>query len=136
MDIKELEKKVEDGAKFRIDFEKRTLYINGKQIDVSDAEQNFTFGELESLYRMYQHSVPGECDDLRRSYFTALKEEELTDDDMLYGERRHVARFRLELYVLLAIVSGALTWDESWGKWFWQSDSNRPLVILRSWVEP
>jgi len=136
MEINDLEKKVEDGAKFRINFEKRTLYINGKQIDVSDAEQDFSFEKLENLYRMYQHSVPGERDDSRKNYFIALKEEELSDDDMLFGERRQIAKFRLELYVLLAIVSGALTWDESWGKWFWQSESNRPLVILRSWVEP
>ena len=119
MDINELEKKVEDGAKFRISFEKRTLHINGKQIDVSGAEQDFSFERLENLYRRYQHSVPGERDDSRKNYFNALKEEELSDDDMLF-----------------AIVSGALTWDESWGKWFWQSQSNRPLVILRSWVEP
>lgn len=136
MEINELEKRVEDGAKFRINFEKRTLCIDGKQIDVSGAEQDFSFERLENLYRRYQHSVPGERDDSRKNYFLALKEEELSDNDMLFGERRQTAKFRLELYVLLAIVSGALTWDESWGKWFWQSESNRPLVILRSWVEP
>lgn len=136
MDIKELEKRVEEGAKFRISFEKRTLHINGKQVDVSGAEQDFSFEKLESLYHMYQHSVPSERDDSRKNYFLALKEEELSDDDMMFGERRQLAKFRLELYVLLAIVSGALTWNEQWGKWFWQSGNNRPLVILRSWVEP
>lgn len=135
MDITELEKKIENGAKFRISFEKRTLYVCGKQIDISDPEPDFSFEKLENLYRRYRHSLPGERDDSRKNYFIALPEEELSDDDMLYGERRQIAKFRLEMYVLCAIISGALQWDDSWGNWFWQSKNDKSLVILRSWVE-
>lgn len=137
MELQELERKVESGARFRISLENRTLHINGKRVDFEDGiEPEFSFEKLENLYRRYQHSMPGERDNVRKSYFIALKEEDLDDEDILYGERRQIAKFRLEFYVLCAIVSGALKWDENWGNWFWQSENNKSLVILRSWVEP
>lgn len=137
MTTQELEAKIECGAKFRISFEKRTLHVNGKQVDFEVGDDfEFSVEKLENLYHRYQHSLPGEKDQARKSYFIALKEEDLDDEDMLYGERRYIARFRLEFYVLCAIVSGALKWQEEWGKWFWQSENHKSLVILRSWVEP
>lgn len=136
MNATELEKKIEGGAKFRISFEKRTLHINGKEVDIEvDIASEFSFEKLEDLYRRYKYSMPSERDDVRKSYFIALKEEDLDDDDVLYGERRQIAKFRLEFYVLCAIVSGTLKWQEEWGSWFWQSKNDKSLVILRSWVE-
>lgn len=137
MTTEDLERRVEGGARFRISFEKRSLHINGKPADFGEAlETEFSFERLENLYRRYRHSLPGERDNVKRSYFLALNEEDLSDEDILYGERRYIARFRLEFYVLCAIVSGALTWDESWGSYFWQSQVHKSLVILRSWIEP
>ena len=137
METQELERRVESGAKFRISLEKRTLHINGKSVDFDeDIDTDFSFEKLENLYRRYKHSLPGERDQVKKSYFLALNEEDLSDEDILYGERRQIAKFRLELYVLCAIISGALKWDESWGKWFWQSQNDKSLVVLRSWVEP
>ena len=137
MTTQELERRIEDGAKFRISLEKRTLHINGKPADLGEAlTENFSFEKLENLYRRYKHSLPGERDNVKRSYFLALNEEELSDDDILYGERRQIAKFRLEFYVLRAVVSGALKWQDEWGSWFWQSANDKSLVILRSWVEP
>lgn len=137
MNKQDLEQKIKSGAKFRISFENRTLHINGKKVDFEDSiEPEFSFEKLENLYRRYRYSLPSERDQVRRSYFLALKEEDLDDEDMLYGERRQIAKFRLEFYILCAIVSGALKWDERWGKWFWQSMNDKSLIILRSWVEP
>lgn len=137
MDTNDLERRIEDGAKFRISFENRALHVNGRKVDFEDGiKTEFSFQKLENLYRRYKHSLPGERDDVRRSYFIALKEEDLDDEDILYGERRQIAKFRLEFYVLCAIVSGALKWDEDWGSWFWQSQNDKSLVILRSWIEP
>lgn len=137
MNKQDLEQKIKSGAKFRISFENRTLKINGKKVDFeSSIEPEFSFEKLENLYRRYRYSLPSERDQVRRSYFLALKEEDLDDEDMLYGERRQIAKFRLEFYILCAIVSGALKWDENWGNWFWQSENDKSLVILRSWIEP
>lgn len=137
MELQELERKIESGARFRISLENRTLHTNGKKVDFEDSiEPEFSFEKLENLYRRYKHSMPSERDNVRKSYFIALKEEDLDDEDILYGERRQIAKFRLEFYVLCAIVSGALKWDENWGNWFWQSENDKSLVILRSWIEP
>ena len=66
-----------------------------------------------------------------------MRENDLSDTDMLYGELREVARFKLEAYVLFCIVLGVFVWDEErMGKWFWQSEEDKDLVILRQWVEP
>ena len=137
MDTQELEQKIESGAKFRISFEKRSLNINGKKVEFeNDIECDFSFDKLENLYRRYKHSLPGERDQVKKNYFLALNEEDLSEEDVLYGERRQLAKFRLEFYVLCAIVSGALKWKEDWGSYFWQSDNDKSLVILRSWIEP
>lgn len=136
MNTQDLERRIVDGARFRISLENRTLHINGKKVDFEGSiEPEFSFEKLENLYRRYKHSVPGERDNVKKSYFLALNEEELSDEDMMFGERRQIAKFRLEFYVLCAIVSGALKWNESWGNWFWQSTSDKSLVILRSWIE-
>lgn len=137
MNTQDLERRIEDGARFRISFEERALFINRKKVDFEDdLGAEFSFEKLENLYRRYKHSLPGERDQVKKSYFIALNEEDLSDEDMLYGERRQIAKFNLEFYVLCAIISGALKWQEEWGKWFWQSENDKSLVILRSWIEP
>ena len=93
-------------------------------------------GTVERLYSRYKRSIPGEKErrrDRRGSWFQALPLERLSDDDMLYGERRDEARFRLEAYVLLTICSGELKWDPEWGSWFWKSPADRDLVLLKDW---
>ena len=138
---------VEQGANFKIDFRSRNLKIDGKPIirnGVWEGElgvsmcgvENF-LAQVEELYRRYKHSVPSERSESKsRRYFKALPESDLDDAAMLYGERRDNAQVELELYILCQILNG-LTWDsETMGKWFWQSKTDKDLVILRSWVEP
>ena len=55
---------------------------------------------------------------------------------MATGERREVARAKLEGFVLCMIVNELFVWNETEiGKWFWQSKNDPDLVILRSWIE-
>ena len=94
--------------------------------------------ELEVLYRVYKYSLPSErSDNKRRKYFKALPIEEIEDEQLMTAERREYSRAVLEGFVLCMIVSGKLVWDEEImnGKWFWQSDIEPDLVVLRSWVE-
>ena len=88
---------------------------------------------LEELYERYKHSVPSEKETSRRNYFYALKEKDMSDEDMLYGESRNHARIELEFTLLAATLTGALAWDDSWGTYFWQSKRDRDFVILKSW---
>lgn len=131
---------VDDGAKFAVNLMKRTFRLSGKVIDVSGCTPppyDDIILLIEEMYGNYKHSLPSErSESHRRYYFKALPEKELTDADMMFGERRETARCRLELTVLLAIIDGTLTWNPSWGTWFWQSEHDPDLVILRKWIEP
>lgn len=95
------------------------------------------FTDVEELYRRYKHSIPSERSQSKsRRYFMALPESDLEDGDMLYGQHRDTAQFELEFYILCRIIGG-FTWNpETMGKWFWQSEKDKDLVILRKWVEP
>lgn len=143
---------VDNGARFRFNFEKRTFHIEGfdldndtlfnKQLcgyfDKESWDMERVIQSIESCYYYYKHSVPSErSENRRKSYFRALPEKDLTDEDMMYGLRRETARFELELRVYAFIVLGLFVWDEqTMGKWFWQSSNDKDLVILRDWVEP
>lgn len=138
---------VEGSAKFKIDFQSRSLKVGGKyviqdgryegELGVPHCSEDEFFANVEELYHRYKHSVPSERSDSKsRQYFTALPEKSLRDDDMLYGQRRDKAQIELELYVLCQILNG-FKWDsEKMGKWFWQSHADKGLVILKQWVEP
>lgn len=135
-----------DGAKFKIDFPSRSLKLNGKyiiqngkyegELGVSECSEDEFLANVEELYRRYKHSVPSERSESKsRRFFMALPERNLSDDDMLFGERRDKAQIELELYILCQIING-LKWNsETMGRWFWQSKVDKDLVILRSWIE-
>ena len=136
---------VENGAKFTINFQKRTCRVNGK-IVMSDEDKPkdtpylthaVVLFAIEQRYKAYKHSVPSErSESHRRYYFKALPEKELSDEDMMYGERREVARCKLELYILIQLLRGNLAWENRWGRWFWKSENDKDLIILRDWIEP
>lgn len=146
----ELIQRVEDGESFYINFKNQSLKI-GKKFIVTDGFYDdkrilFTTSELEMsdvlsyiemLYKNYKHSLPSErSDGKRRQYFKALSVDELTDMQMATGEKREVARAKLEGFILCMIVDGYFVWDENeLGKWFYQSKNDPDLVILRSWIE-
>lgn len=137
---------VQDGAKFKIDFPSRSLKLNGKyiiqngeyegELGVSECSEGEFLANVEELYHRYKHSVPSERSESKsRQYFMALPERSLSDNAMLYGERRDKAQIELELYILCRILGG-LKWNaETMGNWFWQSKVDKDLVILRNGIE-
>ena len=132
-----------NGGKFRVNFPKRELVVNGKflikegKYEGELGNEAFSFEGLERLYERYKHSLPSERSESRyRRYFKALCEDDLTDEDMMFGVEREEAQAELEMYVLCALVDGSLKWDDgTMGTWFWQSEADRDLIILKSWVE-
>ncbi len=139
-------KKVQSGAKFHIDFQKRSMKIDGKYV-IKQGEYESELGLqafdspliiITQLFVRYQHSLPSErSDHKRRKYFNALPEHQLSDEDMLYGESREVAQIKLELYVLIMILNGSLKWDEfAKDKWFWQSPVAKELIVMKEWIGP
>ncbi|WP_373123611.1 hypothetical protein [Bacteroides caccae] len=139
-------KKVEQGSRFSVNFQQRSLKIDGKYVIQNGKyegecgiEQNgHPLEIITQLFVRYHHSLPSERSvSKRKNYFIALPEHKLSDEDMLYGEKREVTQIKLELYVLLAIMTGILKWDDfAKDKWFWQSPEHKDLIILKDWVEP
>lgn len=135
---------VERGSRFKIDFQYRSLKVDGKYV-IKDGKYEGDLGieipknplpKIELLFHQYRHSIPSERSENKRNYyFRALAEHELEDDDMLYGKHREIAQVELELYVLCAILQDKLVWgDFAKGKWFWQSCSEPSLIILKKWI--
>ena len=149
--FEELIKRVSDGEKFRIDFENRTMKVgNTKLIDNGKYDENrlliyeynvyslhVLLHMIRELYRNYKTSIPSERSSKKRKcYFKALSADELTDEQLMCGERREVAQATLEGFILCMILNGELVWDEGiMGKWFWESRSDSDLIILRKWVD-
>lgn len=146
----ELLERVSNGESFHIDFEKRKMKVGNdylikegefdesKELIVGSYDMQTILNKIEELYKEYKYSLPSErSDNKRRRYFKALPMEEITDEQLMTAERREFSQAVLEGFVLCMIVSGKLTWDEEvmQGKWFWQSDIDPDLVVLRSWVE-
>lgn len=146
----ELIKRVSEGESFYINFKNRALKIGKKFIvadGIYDSERElikFQFSDMdtilemiEDLYRIYKTSLPSErSENKRRTYFKALNTKEMTDEQLMFSDRREMAQARLEGFVLCMIVNGKFKWNEqTMGKWFWQSKTDSSLVILRDWIE-
>ena len=106
---------IENGANFRIDFQSRSLKVNGRHMIRNGRYDGAPwlpeygcgdfFTDVEELYRRYKHSIPSERSQSKsRRYFMALPESDLEDGDMLYGQHRDTAQFELEFYILCRII--------------------------------
>lgn len=108
-----------------------SLDVRCKREDVSHQpsaiEHQTSVEQLEEVYARYKHSIPSEKTMHRTSRFYALPESELSDEDMLYGMPREQAERELERALR------GFRMPEGSG-WFWQSENNPDLVVLRSWV--
>ena len=140
---------VENGERFHIDFEKRTMKIGqAKLIDNGEydttqvlyderfSDSRTLLDKIRKLYVAYKFSLPSErSDKKRRKYFKALPIDELTDEQLIYGVRREVAQYMLEAFILCAIINGDFSWDdEIHGKWFYKDETEQDLVILKNWI--
>lgn len=147
----ELIERVDNGETFHIDFEKRTMRV-GKTYLVKNGEYDTTrvlFGMniydlysalhmIRDLYKTYKYSIPSERNDKKRKhYFKSISIDELTDEQLMRGQKRETAQAALEGFILCAVLTGQLTWDEKimGGRWFYQSQTDADLILLRSWIE-
>lgn len=144
----ELIRRVSDGERFSINLEKRNLKIGKnwliKNGETAEGDIICSFRpvapileHVENLYKEYKYSCPSERSEKHgKCYFKALPVEEMTDEQMVCGENREVARAKLEGFILCMILKGEFEWDEVlMGRWFWQSKTDKDLVVLRSWIE-
>ena len=136
---------VTHGNKVHINLVEKTAKINGKEInldrtdliDITDMEYvrcNLTnpWEIVEELYGNYKRSIPSATVLTNKSYFKADDVEELDDYEMAFNANRNEAQIILEAYVLLAGLSGWLTWQNE-SHWFYQG-LDKELVVLKEWL--
>ena len=146
----ELIMRVSEGESFRISLQERSLKIGGKPVikngnyDIEKilCDDNITsmpdiLGIIDKLYKIYKYSLPSKkSETCRRHYFKALPFDALSDEDLMVAERREVAQAMLEGFILCKVIDGSFMWDEpTMGKWFYQSQTDPDLIILKSWIE-
>lgn len=154
---KELLDAVDNGKKFKVDLVDKSLWINKRQIikkgeivDEEDKRKEFikkwdlalhfeamplnenVWDVIESLYKEFKYSVPNKHSKTA-CYFKALLSEELTDAQIAFNYEREFAKAMLEGYILLASLSCWIKWEND-KHWFWQSESDKDLIILKEWI--
>ena len=114
---------------------KKTLIKNGNPVgDYIIPADPVTIDDIEQLYAEYKTSVPNGVK-YRKPYFKALSADKLPTTNLISGANRQQAKDKLELTLLIGILNGSLVWpDES--KWFWQSEKDKDLILLRDWFIP
>lgn len=146
----ELIMRVSEGESFRISLQERSLKIGGKPVikngnyDIEKilCDDNITsmpdiLEIIDRLYKIYKYSLPSKkSETCRRHYFKALPFDALTDEDLMVAEKREVAQAMLEGFILCKVIDGSFVWDEpTMGKWFYLSQTDPDLIILKSWIE-
>lgn len=128
--------RVDIGQKFNVNFEHKSIKLNGKKIEIDDIlpDEN-PIEKIEQLYHQYKYSLPSEksMNNANRSYFKALDINDMTDEELVSGIPREYARALLETYLLYQIIYGTYKWFDD-NKWFWISSNEPDLVILKKWV--
>lgn len=93
-----------------------------------------TFSEIEDLYETYKYSVPDGTHS-KKPYFYALGLEQIPTIKMINGANRQKAKENLELTLLMGILNKSLKWPNQ-KQWFWQSERDKDLILLREWFTP
>ena len=132
---------VSSGSVFNVDLKKKVLQLDKNNIPLDNISVDISSSEdmlstIHKLFERYKHSVPSErSEGKRRRYFKALKLSEIDYDDFMFGEGRDTAQIKLELYVLLSSIYHKDFWEEIFKEhFFYQSDKDRDLIILKDWV--
>lgn len=148
----ELIVRAEDGCSIKVDFENQNLKFDkedvisngilvGQYKDYELFSKYFVitdpWKQIEILYKRYKKSIPSKkdiCNKYNKEYFKALSIKDLEDIDLVIGVERNIAKATLEGYFLLAVLDGRLKWK--WNEnWFWQSEEDSDLIVLRKWIE-
>lgn len=87
---------------------------------------------IEDLFIKYRTSKPDKHSSYAKSNFQAKAFNDLTMSELLFGEKRQTALYRLELTVMY-LTSHGLRWENA-NHWYWQSPKYKELLIYRNWI--
>ena len=128
-----------DVRRRRLTVERHTVIDGGQytgQLGLPQMPTDEALRRVEEAYAAYKHSVPERGRRKSRSLFKAVDEAELSDEQLMWMEDRRSAQCRLELTLLLLVLNGSIGAGSEvfQGKWFWQSERDHDLVILKEWI--
>lgn len=147
---KEFMERVYNGEPFYIDFKKKDIRVgndylvkggvydeNRKLVDEYFLPDGYTYMDLlENLFHIYKYSYPSEAETKQKKlYFKALEADMMTDEEMIEGVDRTVARACLEVNFLVMVLTGKLKWKEEYGTWYYRGKKNPDFIVLKEWVE-
>lgn len=132
------------GTSFRVDIIGRNFTLGKRKV----IENGVWQGDLGIDESMSVDDVLMRIEDLYADYYVSMESkrshrslfghstERKTREDFMFAEYTNVAQLKLELFVLLSVLSGVLVWtEERFGKkWYWQSERYPSLVINKSWI--
>lgn len=139
--------KVSNGARFNVDFKKRSLRINGKAVDLQKMplgipihpDLDTWLDEVENLYDTYKYSRPTKSSMAkeRTAKFKALSVSELIKecghDALSNPKSRDVAQAELEIFILLSLVNESFKPEELFTKdWFFQG-TDKSFILRKDW---
>lgn len=91
------------------------------------------YAAIEDLFIKYRTSKPDKYSAYAKSNFQAKSLNDLTMKELLFGEKRQTALYKLELTVMYLTSQGL--WWENTNHWYWQSPRYKELLIYRNWIE-
>lgn len=131
---------IDNEEKVYTDIKNCKIYVHGKVVDIDQSSDTTTsikyiIETIKYLYDDYKNSVPKEMD-IDSKYFKAKPYKDLTLNDLVNGEDRYRARQKLESFIVFIKVfrkEDILAWFED--RFFWQSEEDPELILLKSWFE-
>lgn len=144
----EIIKRIEQGARFNVDFKKKELKVNGKTISTEGSLGIKKYSNLdewldvvEDLYDEYKYSKPTQrsMERERKSKFKALSPDELLSE---FGHNalsnpvsRDIAQAKLEIFILFSMINGSFNPDELFARdWYYQG-TDKSFIMLKNWFK-
>ena len=112
--------------------------INGEWTLTEEQEKEFDTPLLQEFARnflRFQHSSPCTTNRKRFRYFEPLKEEDLTDDEVIYGYDREKAYSELMTSFKVCRIAGEFDKFFVNKKLYWQSKTMTKIVIMKKWLD-
>ena len=141
---KELLKAVREKKKYEFDFQKRVIRIGEVDWDSTADEDLISESDLENYYIENLFSEPWEVAHMlwqiyyesvgnSRKYpvFKHKDKDEMTIDELAFGEDRRFAEVQLEAYLLMLGRLGKL----NFGRGFFHQDiEDKEFVVMKKWI--
>lgn len=139
---KELLKEIRRGYKYEFNFDKGIMKVANKDFETDDNLiskedlKNYYIDDLfsnpwdvaEMLYDIY-YSSKGRMP--RYPVFAHKEEEEMTSDELAFGEDRRFAEIQLEAYLMILGKLGKLDFGNGF---FYQGITNKKFVVIKDWI--